>query len=73
MGAVDTLDSIIADPLDLVVPTSPLPENLTDQRQWAEVRKLQIDTERAAAELVKTTNFVEFPSAANGSSTKLVR
>ena len=52
MGAVDTLDSLIAaDPLDVVVPTSPLPENLTDQRQWAEVRKLQIDTERAAAEL----------------------
>jgi ATP-dependent Clp endopeptidase proteolytic subunit ClpP len=51
MKGVDTLDSLIADPLDIVVPTSPLPENLTDQRQWAEVRKLQIDTERAAAEL----------------------
>jgi ATP-dependent Clp endopeptidase proteolytic subunit ClpP len=52
MAAVDTLDSsFLADPLELVVPTAPLPENLTDQRQWAEVRKLQIDTERAAAEL----------------------
>jgi ATP-dependent Clp endopeptidase proteolytic subunit ClpP len=49
---VDTLDSLLAtDPLDIVVPTSPLPENLVDQRQWAEVRKLQVDTERAAAEL----------------------
>jgi ATP-dependent Clp endopeptidase proteolytic subunit ClpP len=49
---MDTLDSLLAaDPLDVVVPTSPLPENLADQRQWAEVRKLQVDTERAAAEL----------------------
>ncbi|MEA3056595.1 MAG: hypothetical protein QOD30_2027, partial [Actinomycetota bacterium] len=49
---MDTLDSLLStDPLDIVVPTSPLPENLLDQRQWAEVRKLQIDTERAAAEL----------------------
>jgi ATP-dependent Clp endopeptidase proteolytic subunit ClpP len=48
---VDTLDSLLSDPLDLVVPTGPLPENLTDQRQWAELRKLQLDTERAAAEL----------------------
>ena len=62
MAVVDTLDSLLApaDPLEpissgrsaeIVVPTAPLPENLTDQRQWAEVRKLQIDTERAAAEL----------------------
>jgi ATP-dependent Clp endopeptidase proteolytic subunit ClpP len=50
-GAVDTLDALLTDPIDIVVPTSPLPENLADQRQWAEVRKLQIDTERAAAEL----------------------
>jgi ATP-dependent Clp endopeptidase proteolytic subunit ClpP len=42
---------MIGDPLDIVVPTAPLPENLTDQRQWAEVRKLQVDTERAVAEL----------------------
>jgi len=49
---MDTLDTLLAsDPLDVVVPTSPLPENLADQRQWAEVRKLQVDTERAAAEL----------------------
>ena len=49
---MDTLESLLSsDPLDVVVPTAPLPENLTDQRQWAEVRKLQIDTERAAAEL----------------------
>jgi ATP-dependent Clp endopeptidase proteolytic subunit ClpP len=51
MTDVDTLDSMIGDPLDIVVPTAPLPENLTEQRQWAEVRKLQVDTERAVAEL----------------------
>jgi ATP-dependent Clp endopeptidase proteolytic subunit ClpP len=51
MAGVDTLDSMIGDPLDIVVPTAPLPENLTEQRQWAEVRKLQVDTERAVAEL----------------------
>lgn len=46
------LEQLLAsDPLDVVVPTAPLPENLVDQKQWAEVRKLQIDTERAAAEL----------------------
>ena len=50
---MDTIDSLLstADPLDVVVPTAPLPENLIDQRQWAELRKLQVDTERAAAEL----------------------
>ena len=52
MSGVDTLDSLLSsDPLDIVLPTAPLPENLADQRQWAEVRKLQVDTERAAAEL----------------------
>ena len=52
MDTLDPLDTLLAsDPLDVVVPTSPLPENLADQRQWAEVRKLQVDTERAAAEL----------------------
>ncbi len=52
MAPVDTLDSLLSsDPLDVVLPTAPLPENLADQRQWAEVRKLQVDTERAAAEL----------------------
>ena len=52
MAPVDTLDSLLSsDPLDIVLPTAPLPENLADQRQWAEVRKLQVDTERAAAEL----------------------
>jgi ATP-dependent Clp protease, protease subunit len=55
MAGVDTLDPleslVTADPLDVVVPTSPLPENLVEQRQWAEVRKLQVDTERAVAEL----------------------
>jgi ATP-dependent Clp endopeptidase proteolytic subunit ClpP len=51
MTDVDTLDSMIGDPLDIVVPTAPLPENLTEQRQWAEIRKLQVDTERAVAEL----------------------
>ena len=51
MTPVDTLDSMLTDPLDMVLPTAPLPENLADQRQWAEVRKLQVDTERAVAEL----------------------
>ncbi len=51
MAGVDTLDSMLTDPLDISLPTAPLPENLADQRQWAEVRKLQVDTERAAAEL----------------------
>jgi hypothetical protein len=40
---------LVGAPLDLVVPTAPRPENLTEQRQWADVRKLQVDTERAVA------------------------
>lgn len=51
---MDTLDSMLTDPLDIVLPTAPLPENLADQRQWAEVRKLQVDTERAAADAEET-------------------
>lgn len=37
--------------LDVVVPAAPLPDDLAGQRQWAELRKLQIDTERSALEL----------------------
>lgn len=49
---MDTLDSLLtSQPLDFVVPTQPLPEDLHAQRQWAEIRKLQVDTERALAEL----------------------
>jgi len=49
---MDTLDSLLtSQPLDFVVPTQPLPEDLNAQRQWAEIRKLQVDTERAIAEL----------------------
>jgi ATP-dependent Clp endopeptidase proteolytic subunit ClpP len=49
---MDTLDSLLpAQPLDFVVPTQPLPEDLAAQKQWAEIRKLQVDTERALAEL----------------------
>ena len=49
---MDTFLSPSADPLlDVVVPAAPLPDDLAGQRQWAELRKLQIDTERAALEL----------------------
>lgn len=49
---MNTLDSLLtSQPLDFVVPTQPLPEDLHAQRQWAEIRKLQVDTERALAEL----------------------
>src|SRR4051794_11955527 len=52
MVAVDTIDTLLSnDPLDVVIPSLPVPEGLAEQRQWAEIRKLQIDTERAAAEL----------------------
>ena len=33
------------------VPLGPPPEDLCDQRMWAELRKLQLDTERTALEL----------------------
>ena len=29
----------------------PLPQDLAEQRTWAEIRKLQVETDRAAAEL----------------------
>jgi ATP-dependent Clp endopeptidase proteolytic subunit ClpP len=49
---MDTLDTMLpTQPLDFVVPTSPLPEDLAAQKQWAEIRKLQVDTERALVEL----------------------
>ena len=49
---MDTLDTMLtSQPLDFVVPTSPLPEDLAAQKQWAEIRKLQVDTERALVEL----------------------
>jgi ATP-dependent Clp endopeptidase proteolytic subunit ClpP len=52
MVGVDTIDTLLSnDPLDVVIPSLPVPEGLLEQRQWAEIRKLQIDTERAAAEL----------------------
>lgn len=45
-------DEVVPDPrLDVVVPTGPLPEALSDQRTWAELRKLQLETERTALEL----------------------
>lgn len=49
---MDTFLPTSRDPLlDVVVPAAPIPDDLAGQRQWAELRKLQIDTERAAAEL----------------------
>lgn len=49
---MDTFLPTTRDPLlDVVVPAAPMPDDLAGQRQWAELRKLQIDTERAAAEL----------------------
>jgi ATP-dependent Clp protease protease subunit len=35
----------------ITLPLGPPPEDLLDQRTWAEVRKLQLDTERTAIEL----------------------
>src|SRR4051812_34320602 len=35
----------------ITLPLGPPPEDLTDQRTWAELRKLQLETERAAIEL----------------------
>ena len=49
---MDTFLPTSTDPLlDVVVPAAPLPDDLAGQRQWAELRKLQLDTERAALEL----------------------
>ena len=49
---MDTFLPTTPDPLlDVVVPAAPLPDDLAGQRQWAELRKMQIDTERAALEL----------------------
>ena len=49
---MDTFLPTSTDPLlDVVVPAAPLPDDLAGQRHWAELRKLQIDTERAALEL----------------------
>ena len=44
-------DLQLIDPLDVVVPTMPPPVELADQRHWAELRKLQVETDRAVAEL----------------------
>lgn len=49
MDLLPGLDAL--DPLDVVVPTLPLPVDLADQRQWAEIRKIQVETDRAVAEL----------------------
>src|SRR3954453_22728808 len=35
----------------ITLPMGPPPEDLTDQRTWAELRKLQLETEKAAIEL----------------------
>ncbi|MDQ1397898.1 MAG: ATP-dependent Clp protease, protease subunit [Acidimicrobiaceae bacterium] len=35
----------------ITLPMGPPPEDLNEQRQWAEIRKLQLDTERSALEL----------------------
>jgi ATP-dependent Clp endopeptidase proteolytic subunit ClpP len=36
---------------DVVLPSGPVPENLTDQRTWLEVKKLQLETERTRLDL----------------------
>jgi len=36
---------------EVTLPLGPAPENLSDQRTWAEIRKLQLDTDRARLEL----------------------
>lgn len=57
---MDTFLPTTRDPLlDVVVPAAPLPDDLAGQRQWAELRKLQVDTERAAAELDEYRREVE--------------
>ena len=35
----------------VVLPTTPAPENLAEQRTWAEIRKIQVETERALLEV----------------------
>ena len=37
--------------LDVALPVGPPPENLMEQRAWAELRKLQLETERTVLEL----------------------
>lgn len=37
--------------LDVALPAGPPPENLMEQRAWAELRKLQLETERTVLEL----------------------
>lgn len=37
---------------EVTLPLGPVPENLADQRTWAEIRKIQLDTERSRLELV---------------------
>lgn len=46
----DRLPSL-GDLMSVTLPLTPLPESLVEQRQWAELRRLQIDTEKAALEL----------------------
>ena len=41
------LDELMA----VTLPMTPVPETLAEQRAWAELRRMQIDTERAALEL----------------------
>ena len=38
-------------PDEVALPLGPVPENLAEQRTWAEIRKLQLETERARIEL----------------------
>ncbi len=53
-GAADVrpVPTPLDDLLDIVLPLGDPPLALVDQRTWAEIRKLQIDTERARVELV---------------------
>lgn len=36
---------------EVTLPLGPVPENLSDQRTWAEIRKIQLETERSRLEL----------------------
>lgn len=47
----DCRPAMPVDALAVQLPLGPAPENLLEQRAWAEVRKLQLDTERATLEL----------------------
>lgn len=46
-----TIPLLPVDPLDVTLPLGEPPATLADQRTWAEVRKLQLETERTRLEL----------------------